>query len=925
MSARDPLYIIDGSAYIYRAYHAIGPLTNASGLPTHAAYGFTATLLRVIREKSPRLLAVAFDARGPNFRHQLYPQYKANRPSMPEDLACQIPYIKEIVAAYGITSLEESGVEADDLIAAAARRLGGKGQPVVIVSGDKDLLQLVNQSVTFWDPMSDKIMDAQAVRQKYQVAPEQLLDYFALIGDSSDNVPGVPGVGPKTAARLIAQFGGLDQLYRRLDELKAGKMREKLAAHRDDAMLARELIRLKDDLPLPEPEEAYLLPEPDQEKLRRLFTELEFTRLLKSELKAAAMADTGFQLVREPEALATLVTHLTAHPQAPLVIDSETTSLDPLRADLVGISLSLGRKGASPGAGEEGGNPGKESGRDKGGEEAAEAAWYLAVGHLDPDGVPLAGQLTLDDLRRELGPLLADPGRLKLGHNLKYDLQVLLRHDLPLAPPLADTMLASYLLDPSRRSHKLDDLAEELLDTRLTSFAQVCNNDKRSDAFAYVEPEAASSYSCEDVTATARLWEIFSPGLREWEMEELFSRVEMELVPILARMERVGIMVAPEKLELLAREFSEELDRLEEKVYRLAGVRFNINSPRQLEEVLFERLKLPRGRKTKGKTGYSTDSKELERLAAFHDLPATMIAQRNLSKLKNTYVDKLAPLINPSDGRIHTSFNQTVTATGRLSSSNPNLQNIPVRSPEGQRLRAAFVAAPGSRFLAADYSQIDLRVLAHYSADPTLVEAFRNGEDIHARTAAEIFRLSHPGMLVPQMRRVAKTINFGIIYGMSAFGLAEQLHCSRKEAQLFIDRYFELYKGVKLFMHQIVEQARRDGFVSTLLKRRRQLPEIGSSNKMRREFAERTAINTPIQGTAADIIKLAAIACDHHLRQGGYKSEAVLQIHDELIFEVPEGEMEAVSDLVRRAMEGVMELAVPLVVNLKEGENLAEL
>ncbi len=899
MTNQEPIYLIDGSAYIYRAYHAIGPLTNPGGLPTHAIYGFTTILLRVIREKNPRRLAVVFDARGPNFRHQLYPQYKANRPTMPEDLACQIPYIKEVVAAYNIVALEREGFEADDLIASVARKLAGPEQPVMVVSGDKDLLQLVGEQVTVWDPMSDKLLDMAGVTGKYQLPPRQLLDYFALVGDSSDNVPGVPGVGPKTAVKLIARFGDLDQLYAQLTEVTPPKLREKLEAHRQEALLSRDLIRLADQLEVPSRPEDYALGLPDQDKLRSLFQFLDFSRLIKSELSAEKLAADRFRLVADRTELAALVAELAQSPL--LVIDTETTSLNPLAAELVGISLSA----VAP-------DPTAQS-----------AAWYLPIGHRASDGKPLAGQLALTEVRELLTPLLADSRILKLGHNLKFDLQVLLNHDFPLAPPLADTMIASYLVDPSRRSHKLDDLAEELLQRRLTGFAEVTAGDRRPDAFAYVEPGTAATYSCEDVVATRMLWEQLQPRMAELELEPLFSKVEMVLLPILARMERIGIMVDREVLAGLATEFGRELARLEEKIQQLAGESFNINSPRQLEEILFAKLKLPRGRKTKGKTAYSTDIKELERLAAYHDLPATVIAQRNLSKLKSTYVDKLAPLITPEDGRIHTSFNQTVTATGRLSSSNPNLQNIPIRTPEGRRLRAAFIAAPGRLFLAVDYSQIDLRVLAHYSQDPVLLEAFGQNQDIHTRTAAEIFRVN-PAMVSADMRRVAKTINFGIIYGMSAFGLAEQLHCSRKEAQTFIDRYFELYRGVREFMGAIIGQARRDGYVRTLLKRRRELPEIASSNKMRREFAERTAINTPIQGTAADIIKLAAIVCDRELRAAGFAAEALLQIHDELIFEVPQGEIVPVSRLVRQAMEGVMQLAVPLAVTLKSGPNLAE-
>ncbi|MDZ7642556.1 MAG: DNA polymerase I [Desulfurivibrio sp.] len=903
---KPPIYLIDGSAYIHRAYHAISPLTNRDGLPTHAIYGFTTTLLRVIREGEARHLAVVFDARGPNFRHQLYPQYKANRPAMPEDLACQLPYIKEIVAAYRITSLEQEGYEADDLIAAASRRLATAGHRVVIVSGDKDLLQLVAPNITFWDPMGDRLLDAEAVEAKYQLPPAQLLDYFALIGDSSDNIPGVPGVGPKTAVKLIKEFGDLDQLFANLEQVSAPKLRRKLAEHRDKALLARELIRLKDDLDTPATPEDYHHPEPDRGKLRQLFSQLDFSRLLQSEAAAEELDDSGFQMLTAADQLPAISEQLRA--AGGLVIDTETTSLNALQAELVGISLCPLPAAAAAAS---------QS-------TPAWPAWYLPIGHRLADGSPAPGQLSLTTVQQHLAPLLGDPQLLKLGHNLKYDLQILKNHNLEPATPLADTMIASYLLDPGRRSHKLDDLSSDLLERQLTSFAEVSAGDRRPEAFAYVEPAAACRYSCQDVAATRLLWELFAPQLGQLGQDSLFHEVEMALLPILARMERLGILVDPAVLDELEQEFGRELARLEEKIASLAGEPFNINSPRQLGEVLYERLKLPHGRKTKGKTGYSTDYRELERLAAYHDLPAAVISHRNLSKLKSTYVDKLATLIDPADGRVHTTFNQTVTATGRLSSSNPNLQNIPIRTPEGRRLRAAFVAAPEHLFLAADYSQIDLRVLAHYSGDPVLQEAFADNQDIHARTAAEIFRVNQ-GLVSADMRRVAKTINFGIIYGMSAFGLAEQLHCSRKEAQTFIDRYFELYQGVHRFMQEIVEQARRDGWVGTLLMRRRPLPEINSNNKMRREFAERTAINTPIQGTAADIIKLAAIACDRALKKAGRRSEALLQIHDELIFEVPEKELAEVGPLVRQAMEGVMELAVPLTVNLKNGPNLSEI
>jgi len=893
MTKNSPIYLVDGSAYIYRAYHAITPLTNSSGLPTHAVYGFTNILLRLIREKSADHLAVAFDLKGPTFRHQLYPDYKATRPPMPEDLACQLPYVRKVVAAYNIPCLEREGFEADDLIASAARRLQAEGRQVVVVSGDKDLLQLVADGITLWDPMNDRLLDPAAVAAKYGVPAEHLLDYFALVGDSSDNVPGVVGVGPKTAAELIGKAGSLESLYGSLDELAKGKKKlaEKLRENREKAFLSRDLIRLRDDLETP-PAEGYLLPEPDNAALQELFTFLGFAKLLKSQVASPPLDRSGYRLLNDPAELRRLAAELAT--AAELTVDTETTSLDPLSAELVGISLC-----ASPGT-----------------------AWYIPLGHRDSSGILLPDQPGLAEVLEILRPLLESPALPKIGHNLKYDYSVLKCQGVTLAGELRDTMLASYLVDPNRRSHKLDDLARELLQFKLTTFAEVTvGQGKGAENFAQVAPEAARDYSCEDVHAAALLWEHFRPRLAELGLRELFDRLEAPLIPVLAGMELAGITVERAQLLKLAEEFGRELGELELEIYRLAGQEFNIGSPRQLGEILFEKLKLPQGRKTK--TGYSTDAKVLEELGRYHDLPVAVINHRNLAKLKSTYVDNLLGQIHPATHRVHTSFNQMVAATGRLSSSNPNLQNIPIRTPEGQRIRAAFVAAPGHLFLAADYSQIDLRVMAHYSGDPALVEAFQANRDIHRQTAAEIFRVG-PDFITDQMRRVAKTINFSIVYGISAFGLASRLNLGQKEAKTFIDRYFEHYPGVKRFMEEIVEQARRDGYVTTLLNRRRTLPEINSSNRVAREGAERIAINTPIQGTAADIIKLATLAADRQLRASGSGARLLLQIHDELVFEVPEAEVEAVTTLVRPAMEEVMELQVPLVVNLSTGRNLAE-
>ena len=892
MPAKEPVYLIDGSAYFYRAYHAIAPLTTANGLPTHAAYGFTNILLRVIREKSPEFLAVAFDARGPNFRHEKYPAYKANRPPMPDDLAVQIPYIKKIVEAHNIHTMEEQGVEADDLIASAARKLAAAGYKVIVVSGDKDLLQLVGDDIIVWDPMKDVVMDSEGVKKKYNVSPDRLLDLFSLMGDKSDNIPGVPGVGPKSAEKLINEFGSLDELYNRLESLKKSKMKENLETHRQEAFLSRELIDLKEDLDISENIDDYRLPAPDTDKLKKLYTELEFTRLMKAEIPVEAVSQESFTMVQDEAGLKSIVKLLKK--AGYMVLDTETSDLDPLSADLVGLSLCVDPK----------------------------QAFYIPLDHRDEDGKRVPGQLAKKDVLHTLKPFLEDEKLPKLGHNLKFDYSIikLQGEGVSLRGPLWDTMIAAYLLDPGRRTFKLDDLCREILDVRLTSFSEVTKGDKRPEAFAYVPLEDAKNYSCEDVYGACLLWEEFRPRLEKQDLWQLFADLETPLVPILADMELAGIKVNTDLLGELSDEFGTKLAELEKEIYKLAGQEFNINSPRQLGEILFEKLKLPHGRKTK--TGYSTDVKVLEKLS-FHELPQAMLIHRNLSKLQSTYVDKLAGLVHPKTGRVHTSFNQTVTATGRLSSSNPNLQNIPIRTEEGQRIRQAFIPERGHVFVAGDYSQIDLRVLAHYSQDKALLEAFRSGQDIHSRTAAEIFFVS-PMLITSQMRRVAKTINFGIVYGMSSFGLASQLNLSRKEAQTFIERYFKHYPGVQRFMEDIVKQARKEHHVTTLLNRIRLLPDINSTNRTRREFAERTAINTPIQGTAADIIKLAMIKVDREIAKAELQAKMLLQIHDELVFEVPEKEAGITEKLVKKCMESVIKLDVPLLVNISVGKDLAK-
>jgi DNA polymerase-1 len=917
MENTEPVYLIDGNAYIHRAYHAIPPLSNRQGLPTNATYGFTNILLRVVRERNPRYLAIAFDAKGPTFRHELFTDYKANRSAMPDDLAVQLPSIKAVVKAYNILTMEQPGLEADDLIAASALRLAGQGHPVIIVSGDKDLLQLISDRITLWDPMMDRVMDAAAVEAKYKVPPQRLTDLFALIGDSSDNIPGVAGIGPKTAEQLINEFTSLEGIFDHLGEIKRQKLRESLAESREIAFLSRDLVKLKDDVATPSAISDYQLPAPDTAELTRLFTEFEFSRLLPEKEALQPLATERFHLVGTEDELTEMICALRRSPY--LVIDTETTGLDTLTAELVGISLCGAGGGQAPLT--EGGSVQSPLVSDGGGLEVDyPEAWYLPISHQDRDGNLQPGQLPLARIAEMIGPLVSDPRLPKIGHNLKYDYAILKNHQLPLQGPLWDTMIASYLVDPTRRSHKLDTLSAELLDIRMTSFTEVTEASKAPDCFRFVETDAAKNYSCEDVIAAERLWRYFEPRLDQLKLWPLFNHVETPLIPILAEMEESGILIDCEGLQAISTDLGQQIKTLEERIGLIAGP-FNINSPKQLAEVLFERLGLPHGRKTK--TGYSTDSGVLEKLATIHELPRLIIEHRNLSKLKSTYVDKLPTMVHPRTGRLHTSFNQTVAATGRLSSSEPNLQNIPIRTPEGQRIRATFIPAPGCRFLAADYSQIDLRVLAHYSADQALIQAFCDGEDIHRQTAAEIFRID-PQRVTGEMRRVAKSINFGIVYGMGAFGLSEQLHISRKEAATFIERYFDHFVGVKTFMERIIAQAKRDGFVTTLLGRRRDLPEINSSNKNLREFAERTALNTPIQGTAADIIKLATIKVHRDLVTHGLSAKLLLQIHDELVLETPSAEIAQTTHIVQEAMETALDLDVPLLVNITVSDNLAK-
>jgi DNA polymerase-1 len=881
------LYLIDGSSYIYRAYFAIRHLSNSKGQATNAVYGFTNMLLKVIREHAPDHLAVVFDARGPSFRKEIYPEYKANRAAMPEDLVPQIPLIKDLVRAFNLPALELEGYEADDIIATLARKHAAEGMEVTIVSGDKDLMQVISERVRMLDTMKDKVFGPQEVQERFGGPPDKVVEVQALAGDSSDNVLGVPGIGEKTAVKLISQFGTVEDLLARLDEVK-GKMKDKLQEFGDQALLSKRLVKLRDDLPLGVGYDALAIGEPDRDALTALFGELEFHKLQQEFFADAGSRDDDYQAVMTEEALDQLMKRL--EEASRISFDTETTSLDAMQADLVGISFAV---------------------------QAGEA-WYIPLGHRYL-GAPQ--QLDRDRVLERLRPLLEDPGKSKIAQNAKYDLLVLRRAGIRVQGTDFDTMVASYLANPAAKSHGMDNLAAELLGRRTIPFSEVAGSGRNQISFAEVEVEKAVAYAAEDADVTLQLAEKLAPMLNKSEQEKLFHEVEMPLVAILADMEWQGVRVDPQVLGNLSREMEEKLSALESEIHELAGCTFNIASPKQTGEVLFEKLGLARGKKTK--TGWSTNVEVLQKLAEDHAIAARILEHRGISKLKGTYTDALPKLIHPETGRIHTSFNQTVTATGRLSSSDPNLQNIPIRTPEGRRIREAFIPDEGNVLLAADYSQIELRILAHLADEEVLKESFARGEDIHRRTACEIFGV-FPEMVSDEQRRQAKTINFGVLYGMGAFSLAKSLGIDRKQAQGFIDAYFERLPRVAEFLEARREEARSNKYVKTLLGRRCAIPEIDSKNPNFRSYAERNATNYPIQGSAADIIKLAMIGVFKRLQAQSLKTRMVLQVHDELVFDVPRAELDEVSALVKHEMENAVKLQVPLDVDVGVGANWRE-
>jgi DNA polymerase-1 len=868
MDKEKVVYLIDGTAYIYRAYHAIRSLFNSKGLPTNAIFGFTRILIKLVEDRNPQYAAMFFDAKGPTFRHEVYPEYKANRPPMPEDLAVQIPYIKNVTAAYNLPIIELQGFEADDLIGTYARMAEKDGFSVVMVTGDKDFMQLVSDNVVIWDPMKEKTINIQTIREDFGVEPNQMIDVLGLSGDSADNIPGVPGIGQKTALDLIKTYGDMEHLYQEVESITKKKQRENLITYKEQALLSKELVTIDTQAPVSVEIEGFSLQAPDTGALSELFQTFEFRQLQQSVSVKTDLSDKRYTAVTDMDMLGDLIGRLES--ANIFALDTETTSTNPMMAKIVGLSFAL----------------------------IPHEAFYIPCGH-NYLGAPQ--QLKLSDVLNRLKAVLANPDIQKVGQNIKYDWMVLARHGIDLAGVTFDTMLASYLLNPSKRAHNLDQIALDFLGHKTITYEEVAGKGKKAVLFSEVPLEKAVPYACEDADITLMAKDALAPRLEEIGLTKLLKDIEMPLVPVLMRMEMRGTLVDVDRLHELSKSFEHQLDALEGSIYGLAGEEFNINSSQQMGRILFEKLKLPVQKKTKKKTGYSTD----------------------VNVLKSTYADALIDLVHPETGRIHTSYNQTVTATGRLSSSDPNLQNIPIRTDEGREIRRAFIPQKGWHLVSADYSQVELRILAHYSDDQILIQSFLDDEDIHTRTACEVFQVS-PEMISAELRRQAKAINFGIIYGMSAFGLSNQLEISQKMAKTYIDNYFSRYQGVKRYLDQTIADARKTMQTSTLLGRIRLLPDINSKNSIIRQAVERIAVNTPIQGSAADLIKLAMINVDRSLREKNLQSAMLLTVHDELVFEVPPDEIDTVTRLLKKIMESVWKLKVPLKVNMAHGPNWAE-
>ena len=911
----EPVYLVDGSGYIFRAFYGLPPMTNPEGVPVNAVFGFSKMLAKLLSDAGTRRFAVIFDSSRVSFRNDIYPDYKANRSDPPEELVPQFGLIREATRAFNVPCIELPGFEADDLIATFARMAREEGHEVVIVSSDKDLMQLVNDGVSMLDPAKNLTVGRAEVIERFGVGPESVIDVQALAGDSTDNVPGVPGIGIKTAAELIRTYGDLDTLLERAEEIRQPKRRQNLIENADMARVSRDLVTLRIDAPVEQAVDDLIAVPPDAETLGGFLREHGFKSMLAQIGTAVGLAATGddaaapdreaegpdYSLVDDAAELAQWIAEATR--AGAVAVDTETTSLDSMRAELVGVSLSV------------------EPGR----------ACYVPLAHVAPGGgtgdlidgpEDAPRQIPLTDALAALKPLLEDPGVLKIGHNIKYDMEVLARYGIDVSP-VDDTMLLSYVLEAGMHGHGLDELCKLHFGHTNIKFSDVAGSGRKAVTFAEVPLEAARDYAAEDADMTGRLHRLLKPRLVADRMATVYETLERPLVAVLAGMERTGIKVDGSVLGALSRDFEQRGAAIAEDIYREAGHDFNIGSPKQLGSVLFEEMGLEGGRKTK-QGAYGTGADILEGLAAQgHTLPRLVLDWRQLAKLRSTYTEALAEAVNPATGRVHTSFGQAIASTGRLSSNEPNLQNIPVRTEDGRKIRKAFVAEKGHTLLSADYSQIELRLLAHVADIEALKQAFHEGADIHARTAGEVFGLPVEGM-DPAVRNRAKAINFGIIYGISPFGLGRQLGIPQSEARAYIEAYFEHYPGIRDYMETTKAFARANGYVTTAFGRRCHTPAIADKNPARRNFSERAAINAPLQGAAADIIKRAMIRLPDALADAGLGARMLLQVHDELLFEVPDGELDETAALVARTMETAAHLSVPLTVETGRGRSWAE-
>ncbi|HAT8520797.1 TPA: DNA polymerase I [Vibrio vulnificus] len=920
----NPLILIDGSSYLYRAFHAYPGTMSNGDIPTNAVYGVVNMLRSMMRQFASDRIAVVFDAKGKTFRDDMYPEYKANRPPMPDDLRCQIEPLHQVIKAMGLPLIAIEGVEADDVIGTLAYQASQQGMQVLISTGDKDMAQLVDDNITLINTMTNVVMDREGVIEKFGIPPELIIDYLALMGDKVDNIPGVPGVGDKTATALLQGIGGLSQLYDHLDDIAALSFRgsktmaKKLVDNKDNALLSYQLATIKLDVALQETPESLLKTEPNKDELIKLYGQLAFkswlnelleggTGVVEADEKAQTSVRSGASPVESEinNAAANIdrSQYQTIFDQATFDIwldklkaselfafDTETDSLDYMVANLVGLSFAVAE---------------------------GEAA-YVPVAH---DYLDAPEQLDRDWVLAQLKPLLEDDTKAKVGQNLKYDASVLARYGIEMKGIKHDTMLASYVYNSVGGKHDMDSLALRFLQHSCISFEQLAGKGKNQLTFNQIDLNEAAVYAAEDADVTLRLHNrLFANIEQDEKLNAIYQEIEVPLVPVLSRMERTGVLIDDMKLSAQSQEIAVRLGELEQKAYEIAGQPFNMNSPKQLQTILFEQMGLPVIKKTPSGTP-STAEEVLQELALDYPLPSVIMEYRGLAKLKSTYTDKLPKMINPHTGRVHTSYHQAVTATGRLSSTDPNLQNIPIRNEEGRRIRQAFVAPHGYKILAVDYSQIELRIMAHLSGDQALLDAFQQGKDIHAATAAEIMGVSIEQVSSEQRRR-AKAVNFGLIYGMSAFGLAKQLGIPRGEAQAYMDKYFERYPGVMQYMEDTRSNAAQHGYVETIFGRRLHLPEITSRNVMRRKAAERAAINAPMQGTAADIIKKAMLLVDQWIQEeGNGRVKLLMQVHDELVFEVEESCLTEIESKVQQLMESAAQLNVPLVAEAGHGDN----